>query len=473
MDIPYPLPFPLEVAASVSDYTTDEYDPSDDGYISEQEIRNKNKKRPRRRATTYYTSEEEEDIDLSLPLRIPKKKKKKKRSFRDMNERCDTMKYHRPPRKKQRRSDNHNTNNTNHRRKSVGDKLMNSHLFDSLSQHFPTESDIVRCADKFHCTSPPRLETITDFADLEKFHKDLQRSYQQLTFVKKQFDKCCHELSRKMEQTEEGKDVSKRRKLQASFALRQCEGSIHDINQKIVSINKKIEGLKQEQLHALQKMSSIQSVVKDHESHIYEEEQLMDELQKKQHLCGIEQSLIKRIYPIIDALEVEWHETKYNIECKQIELKSNYEQWNTATVISWFKTLAQLSFNHPKSSTTAESFFYAHLYSNHVCGKDLSVVNKVFLKYMGIAKEKDQQIVLKEIEKLKALMSDKEDTVDVVPRCVICRDGTADFVAIPCGHVCLCNNCKNKVAKNRNNEAIRCPFCGKQCDIYKTYSFLV
>ena len=97
-------------------------------------------------------------------------------------------------------------------------------------------------------------------------------------------------------------------------------------------------------------------------------------------------------------------------------------------------------------------------------------MNLVFLRYMGI-KHKDQQIVLGEIQKLKDLMNEKEETEDPMPRCVVCRDGIVEVVVIPCGHICLCKNCVQRVTRD---ETVRCPFCGKDdVDFYKTYSYLV
>ena len=117
-----------------------------------------------------------------------------------------------------------------------------------------------------------------------------------------------------------------------------------------------------------------------------------------------------------------------------------------------------------------ESSFYDHMYANNVSGKELSSMNPVFLKYMGVSDEIDQQIIMTEIQKLKDLMNEKEETEEVIPKCVICRDAMATHIAIPCGHVALCKGCAKQC---RKQNVINCAYCGKKCDIYKTYSFLV
>ena len=41
--------------------------------------------------------------------------------------------------------------------------------------------------------------------------------------------------------------------------------------------------------------------------------------------------------------------------------------------------------------------------------------------------------------------------------CVICLDQPADHIIKPCGHLCLCKNCKNRIIDS--NVSISCPIC--------------
>lgn len=188
---------------------------------------------------------------------------------------------------------------------------------------------------------------------------------------------------------------------------------------------------------------------------------------------------MESIYPVIEALEKECDRTRVDIEKKQIELRRSYESWETETVISWFKTLTECSFNRNTSKSTP-SGFYDDLRMNKVSGLELSGMNTVFLKFMGVIAVEDQEVVMREIGKLKELMNEREWTEDISNRCVVCRDAMADMVAIPCGHHCVCHQCFMQIApRSREGEGegrcnrMRCPFCGKECQIYKTYSDLV
>eukprot|EP01084_Bolivina_argentea_P119238 211436_1 len=212
----YPLPILPVLQGNKSDFSMNEYDVSDEDFITDEEIQNMNSNKRRRR--TYYSSSDEDDLNLK---RIPKKKK---RSFHDINEDIfEPMTYHHPPFKRQKNRHNHNT--------------MHINLLDDLPSHihFPTQTNI----------SSPHIETATDFSDLQRFNEEIKISYNQLCCIKKQFQKYLHE---KQED----------RKNHKTFLLGANTNSMYGITTKISMINKKIAELKQEQ-----QIINIKSVVKD------------------------------------------------------------------------------------------------------------------------------------------------------------------------------------------------------------------
>ena len=47
--------------------------------------------------------------------------------------------------------------------------------------------------------------------------------------------------------------------------------------------------------------------------------------------------------------------------------------------------------------------------------------------------------------------------------CVICMDKKREYICIPCGHYCLCRNCKNRMKG-------KCPVCRRKCQIIKVFT---
>ena len=230
-----------------------------------------------------------------------------------------------------------------------------------------------------------------------------------------------------------------------------------------------------EQEQAIHTISNIQSLAEDQSERIHRNEEKIGRLKQQQVQTLEARNAMECIYPVIELVEAECDRTRCHIEMKQIELRRSYESWGTETVISWFKTLTECTFNR-NTSTSTPCDFYGDLRSNKVSGLELSGMNSVFLGYMGVTDERDREVVMREIGKLKELLNEREWTEDISNRCVVCRDAMADMVAIPCGHHCVCNQCFVEIAPKREEgrcNRMRCPFCGKDCQIYKTYSDLV
>ena len=49
--------------------------------------------------------------------------------------------------------------------------------------------------------------------------------------------------------------------------------------------------------------------------------------------------------------------------------------------------------------------------------------------------------------------------------CKVCYEEKSSFIYIPCGHLCICCSCKDKIL----NRSIKCPLCNQSGEIYKVY----
>ena len=50
--------------------------------------------------------------------------------------------------------------------------------------------------------------------------------------------------------------------------------------------------------------------------------------------------------------------------------------------------------------------------------------------------------------------------------CKVCYEEESSFIYIPCGHLCICSTCKDKIL----NRSIKCPMCNQSGEIYKVYN---
>jgi len=51
-------------------------------------------------------------------------------------------------------------------------------------------------------------------------------------------------------------------------------------------------------------------------------------------------------------------------------------------------------------------------------------------------------------------------------KCPICYENRCKYIFIPCGHICLCNDCYMIFLKNK---IFNCPLCRNIGNIYKIY----
>lgn len=65
--------------------------------------------------------------------------------------------------------------------------------------------------------------------------------------------------------------------------------------------------------------------------------------------------------------------------------------------------------------------------------------------------------------KLTFLKSQKSNQL-IQNLCVVCRENQVEMICIPCGHLCLCQNCKSKLLRKK------CPICAQNVkNIYKVF----
>lgn len=75
-------------------------------------------------------------------------------------------------------------------------------------------------------------------------------------------------------------------------------------------------------------------------------------------------------------------------------------------------------------------------------------------------KAKDEAAILRsELRRAKAEQADRSGT-----RCTVCLDNPLEVVLQACGHVCLCQDCANRVTRGGDN---LCPICRQHIDTVK------
>jgi hypothetical protein len=101
-------------------------------------------------------------------------------------------------------------------------------------------------------------------------------------------------------------------------------------------------------------------------------------------------------------------------------------------------------------------------------------VNRYLMEYEIPSKLKRYQFLLSQIAMIRAFIelihqrvtvTSPEQDGERLPVCKVCLDAKADFIMIPCGHLC-CEVCMNRM----NSENTRCYFCRRNVvDITKVY----
>lgn len=119
-----------------------------------------------------------------------------------------------------------------------------------------------------------------------------------------------------------------------------------------------------------------------------------------------------------------------------------------------------INFSNPISDYSRQS-------NNININNYLSQVNGLFEFFINplkktIANLKD------EIKKLKNEIKDKEERIEELDKkCSVCFTNKSNIIFIPCGHLCICNDCNNRCAQYNMSF---CPICRSNGTRYVVYS---
>jgi len=119
-----------------------------------------------------------------------------------------------------------------------------------------------------------------------------------------------------------------------------------------------------------------------------------------------------------------------------------------------------INFSNPISDNSRQS-------NNININNYLSQVNGLFEFFINplkktIANLKD------EIKKLKNEIKDKEERIEELDKkCSVCFTNKSNIIFIPCGHLCICNDCNNRCAQYNMSF---CPICRSNGTRYVVYS---
>jgi hypothetical protein len=79
--------------------------------------------------------------------------------------------------------------------------------------------------------------------------------------------------------------------------------------------------------------------------------------------------------------------------------------------------------------------------------KNITSNNNYPASHYGVGNNCDNNKIKEKEEQLSEISSEKDENL-----CVICLDNKKNIVLVPCGHVCICDSCKEKNIKD-------CPIC--------------
>ena len=143
-----------------------------------------------------------------------------------------------------------------------------------------------------------------------------------------------------------------------------------------------------------------------------------------------------------DQLEME-----YVRKLRQI----HHKLWNTKDIVIWIVNLDKDNYGKYRDVLSE------NLMNEEVDGSCLKDINRNDLCRFGIKLFKDNNDIWNKMQRL--IMVDKmKDRSRDNGECLICMDAPKDYACVPCGHQCLCVNCKDKV------HGI-CPVCLKECSL--------
>ncbi len=124
------------------------------------------------------------------------------------------------------------------------------------------------------------------------------------------------------------------------------------------------------------------------------------------------------------------------------------EEWKAEDAWAWLQLIEDGRFQN-------KSEFLDAFKEKEMNGENLGELNKTAMKLFGGLDDEDNDLLLKNVERINSR------TVKV-KRCVICKDRPVSRVVSPCGHFCLCEVC-SAVLEARESHP-RCPYCRGRID---------
>ena len=129
----------------------------------------------------------------------------------------------------------------------------------------------------------------------------------------------------------------------------------------------------------------------------------------------------------------------------------DHELWNNEDAVLWICNL------NWKEYQEYEIPFFVHFSINDIDGPSLKNLNKRTIRKYGRVYNADHlDHIYQAIQKLTSERNPNKE-------CVICMDGAKEYACVPCGHLCLCVQCKDRFD-------YQCPLCRIECDyVIKVY----
>ena len=106
-----------------------------------------------------------------------------------------------------------------------------------------------------------------------------------------------------------------------------------------------------------------------------------------------------------------------------------------------------------------------NMVSDGVDGQCLASMDKNDLKGLGVTSFKDRRDILSAMQKqmkqydLQTKCDKLSDDIAASKECLVCKDADRTYAFLPCGHLCVCSECKEEDAFGD-----ACPLCGTQSE---------
>ena len=178
------------------------------------------------------------------------------------------------------------------------------------------------------------------------------------------------------------------------------------------------------------------------------EDRLKDAMEYNEIFRGYQQKLQCEkdvLQGMFNDLKIRYYEKLIN---------SDYKLWSTQDIVFWIINLNQAEYG------MYGEVLLRNMMIRDIDGSCLEELNTNVLRELGVWIPRHWHNIYKEIQALISKQrTDNANTLDGNgnKECVVCMDKAGDYACVPCGHLCLCDDCKDNVDR-------KCPVCRKRCD---------